>query len=96
MCDRGEEKAKRLRLHHGDIARHSVRICEGYRGFRTRRIGFGIVVSCVGVELWNRLGFVRTYIFLGLLSGDCGPTYRRDLPGDMWGTRPVPLILAGG
>jgi hypothetical protein len=39
------------------------------------------------VELLNRLEFVRCYIFRGLLSGDCGPIYRRDSPGDIWDTR---------
>ena len=44
-------------------------------------------MSFVGVELLNRLGFVRSYIFRGVLGGDGGPRYRRDSPGDIWGTR---------
>ena len=41
----------------------------------------------VWVGLLNRWRLFRFYILLGLLSGDWGPTYRRDWPGDMWGTR---------
>jgi hypothetical protein len=52
-------------------------------------------IGCRQGEILNRLGFVRFYIFGGPLSGDCGPRYRRDSPGDIWDTRPVPL-LAGG
>ena len=93
MCE--GEKGKGLRLHHRDPARRRLRVCGGYGGFRTGGIGFGIAMSFVAGELLNRLGFVRSYIFLDLLSGDCGPRYRRDSPGDIWGTQPVPL-LAGG
>jgi hypothetical protein len=44
-------------------------------------------MSCVGAELLNRLGLVRSYILRDRLSCVGGPTYRRDLPGDIWGTR---------
>ena len=41
----------------------------------------------VWVGLLDRWGLFRFDILRGLLSGDWGPTYRRDWPGDMWGTR---------
>jgi hypothetical protein len=37
-------------------------------------------------ELLNQLRFMRSDILRFLLSDDDGPTYRRDLPGDIWGT----------
>ena len=36
----------------------------------------------VWVGLLNRWRFFRFYILRGLLSGDWGPTYRRDWPGE--------------
>jgi hypothetical protein len=44
-------------------------------------------IVCRQGEILNRLGLVRFYILRGPLSGDCSPRYRRDWPGDIWGTR---------
>ncbi len=43
-------------------------------------------MGCGERELLNRFGIVRSDILGSPLSDDFGPTYRRDWPGDIWGT----------
>jgi hypothetical protein len=77
MCVR--KKRKENGSHHRDTENREKFVCVG--------IGFP------QGEILNRLGFVRFYIFGGPLSGDCSPRYRRDWPGDIWGTRPQSVLV---